>query len=101
MKVVITAAARDDMIAIGDFIAADNPARARSFVRDLRAAVMLIGEMPLAFPLVARYEAMGVSRRPWRNHLVFYRVDRQRVTVLHVIHGARDYEAILVPTPPA
>jgi len=38
---------------------------------------------------------MGVRRRVFGNYAVFYRAEADRVTVLHVLHGARDYEAIL------
>jgi toxin ParE1/3/4 len=31
------------------------------------------------------------------NYLIFYRIDPDHVVVVHVLHGARDYEAILFP----
>jgi len=55
--------------------------------------------MPLAFPLVPRYEHMGVRHRAHGNYQIFYRTvgEPARIDVLHVLHGARDYAAILFP----
>jgi toxin ParE1/3/4 len=47
--------------------------------------------------LVPRYEHTGVRRRPYGNYLIFYRISDDRIEVLHVLHGARDYESILFP----
>jgi hypothetical protein len=53
--------------------------------------------MPRAYPLVPRHENKGVRRVPHGDHLIFYRIGVDTVEILHVIHGARDYEAILFP----
>jgi toxin ParE1/3/4 len=53
--------------------------------------------MPRAYPLVPRYEHLGVRRRSYRDYLIFYRIAGGRIEVLHVLHGARDYEPILFP----
>ena len=53
--------------------------------------------MPLAFPLLSRWKEQGVRRCPYGNCLIFYRIAADVVEVLHVLHGARDYEAILFP----
>lgn len=55
------------------------------------------GPNPSGLPLVPNYEHLGIRRRVFRNHLIFYRVATDQVIVLHVVHGARDYEAILFP----
>jgi plasmid stabilization system protein ParE len=51
--------------------------------------------MPYGFALVPRYERHGIRRRVHGNYLIFYRIDADRVTVIHVLHGARDYAAVL------
>jgi plasmid stabilization system protein ParE len=99
VKVVLSAAARLELEQIGDFIARDNPARARSFVAEIRAACLALGETPRAFPLVPRYERFGIRRRPFGNYLILYRVEQDRVSIVHVLHGARDYEGLLFPGP--
>ncbi|HBK07694.1 MAG TPA: plasmid stabilization protein [Acetobacteraceae bacterium] len=97
MKVVLSDAARLGLERIGDYIARDNPSRAGSFVAELRTACLTLGEMPQAFPLVPRYERLGIRRRPHGNYLIFYRVDQDRVSIVQILHGARDYEALLFP----
>jgi plasmid stabilization system protein ParE len=94
----LTAAAESDLEGIGDYIAQDNPLRALSFVRELREKCLGLGDTPLAFPLVPRYEAHAVRRRVHGNYAIFYRVEAKRVLVLHVLHGAMDYSAILFPS---
>ncbi|MGZ8218664.1 type II toxin-antitoxin system RelE/ParE family toxin [Methylomagnum sp.] len=53
--------------------------------------------MPRAFPLIPRYERHGIRRRAHRDYLIFYRVGEGFVEVIHILHGARDYEALLFP----
>ena len=95
MIVHLSVEAEHDLEVIGDFIAGDNPARALSFVRELRVKCLGLGEMPERFPLVPRYEDVGLRRRAHGNYLVFYRVEAHKVVVIHVLNAAQDYAAIL------
>ena len=95
MIVVLTAEAESDIEAIGDYIAQDNPARALTFIRDLQEQCETLADFPNRFPLVPGYEQRGVRRRVFGNYAIFYRTEVSRVIVLHVLHGARHYEAIL------
>jgi toxin ParE1/3/4 len=95
VKVVFSRTANADLAGIGDFIARHNPQRALSFVRELRASATLLGEMPQAYPLLPRHESSGIRRRPAGNYLIFYRVDEDRVMIVRIIHGARNYDRLL------
>jgi plasmid stabilization system protein ParE len=97
VKVLITAAAKVDLIEIRDFIRPHNPERATSFVQELLDACQALGDAPLGFPLVPRYERSGIRRKVHKDYLIFYRVSGGWVEVIHVLHGARDYEALLFP----
>jgi plasmid stabilization system protein ParE len=97
VKVEISAEAERDLEAIGDYIARDNPRRALSFLRELRVRCRELASLADAFPLVRRYEHLGVRRRVHGAYLIFYRAEASRVVVLHVLHGAMDYGAILYP----
>ena len=99
MKVVFTEDAGRDLLDIGDYIAADSPLRALSFVREVRRKARDIGSQPRSFPVVPRYESKGIRRRRFRAYLIFYRVDPQAVVILHILHGARDYEVLLDKLP--
>jgi toxin ParE1/3/4 len=97
MRVVLSDEAQADLREIALFIVRDNKIRARSFVRELQAKARDVANMPRAFPLVPRYEHFGIRRRPWRDYLIFYRIEDERIAIVHILHGARDYEALLFP----
>lgn len=97
MIVHLSAEAEEDLERIADYIALDNPARAISFLQELRGKCLALADMPERFPLVPRYEASGVRRRGHGNYLIFYRVESEKVVIVHVLHGAQDYSAILFP----
>jgi plasmid stabilization system protein ParE len=100
VNVRILPAAEAEPEAIGDYIALDNPRRALSFVLELRDKCLSLGDMAFAFPIVPRYEDRGVRRRVHGNYQIFYRVvghPAERIDVIHVLHGARSYGAILFP----
>jgi toxin ParE1/3/4 len=97
MRVFLSAAALADLEEIGDWIARDNPARAVTFVHELREACETLAQSPERFAAVPRYKHLGIRRRVYGNYLIFYRIEIDVVDVLHVLHGARDYDAILFP----
>lgn len=88
--------AEHDLEVIGDHIALDNPARARTFVAKLRQKCHALAELPRGFPLVRRYESRGIRKRTHGNYLIFYRITGERITVLHVLHSAMDYGDLLL-----
>jgi toxin ParE1/3/4 len=97
--VIFTDDAEDDLEAIGDYIARDDPSRAESFISGLRERCLSLDEFPERFPLLAGRETSGVRRFSHGKYLVFFRVAAESVEVLHVLHGAQDYMAALFPNP--
>jgi plasmid stabilization system protein ParE len=67
MKIVITAAAKADLIDIGNFIRPHNPERAATFVDELLDRCFTLVNMPRAYPLVPRYEKWGIRRCVYRD----------------------------------
>jgi toxin ParE1/3/4 len=98
MRVVITAAAKADLIAIGDFIRPQNPERAVTFVEELLDRSYALADMPRAYPLVPRYEKFGIRRTVHRDYLIFYRVHEELIEIIRILQGARDYETLLFPS---
>ncbi|HEU5019159.1 MAG TPA: type II toxin-antitoxin system RelE/ParE family toxin [Pseudolabrys sp.] len=98
MIVHLSAEAERDLEVIGDYIASDNPARALSFLQELRSKCLGLADVPERFPPVPRYEATGVRRRGHGDYLIFYRVEAEKVIILHILHGARNYNTILFPS---
>ena len=95
MKVSFADAAIRELEDIGDYIARDNPRRAKTFVEEMREKCLGIGEFPQAYPLVERHTRSKIRKRSYRSYLIFYRVIASRVEIIHVLHGARDYLALL------
>lgn len=87
--------AEQDLEQITDYIARDNPRRALSFIRELRSKCEDLVDNPNGFALVPRYEHHGIRQRVHGNYLIFYRIENARVVIVHILHGATNYGAIL------
>jgi len=70
---------------------------ALNFVQKLREKCESLADAPRGYPLVPRHEHLGIRRRPFGNYLIFYRARPDLVEVVHILHGARDYEPLLFP----
>ena len=97
MIVVVTESAEADLEAIADWIAADNPSRALSFVEELRSACRSLASAARRYPLIPRYESAGIRRRVYRDYLILYRISKRTIEILRVLHGAQDFDAVLFP----
>ncbi len=95
MKVNISEAAKADLIAIQDWIAADNPDRAKTFINELFDCCAALADRPTLYPIVSRYTSLGIRRRLFRSYLIFYLVSEDAVDIIHILHGSRNYEAML------
>ena len=93
MKVTITRDALTDLKEIGGWIAEDDARRARSFVKELREASKSLGRQPRRFPEVPGNNA--IRKRTYRGYLIFYRIESGAVQVIRIVHGSRDWAAIL------
>ena len=80
--------ARADFDAIADYIAADNPDRALTFVDELEQAVLTLARHPQKAPLSPEAGA-DVRRLTHGGYNVFYRETGNKVIVLRILHGAR------------
>ncbi|MFJ6023215.1 type II toxin-antitoxin system RelE/ParE family toxin [Brevundimonas sp. NPDC092305] len=91
MRVVLTAPARLDLIAIGDWIAQDSPGDALKFISRLRKACAELSTLAHRYGENPR---IGLRKRPVGNYLIFYRISAE-VQIIRIIHTARDWEVIL------
>ena len=78
-----------DLEEIGDYIARDNPARAVSFVEELREACKRLPESPESHPTRSEFGA-GLRVAIYRRYMIFFRVLPNEVRVERILHGARD-----------
>lgn len=97
MIVTITAEAEADLEQIAMFIAEQSPRSALELIRELRERCESLLDAPRGYPLVPRYEHLGIRRRPFGRFLILYRVGADTIEVIHILHGARDYESLLFP----
>lgn len=97
MIVVLTAEAEADLEGIASYVAEQSPQSALALIRGLREKCVSLADAPRGYPLVPRYEHKGIRRRPSGNYLIFYRVGHDAIEVIHILHGARDYESLLFP----
>jgi toxin ParE1/3/4 len=99
MRVVITAAAKADLLSIRRYIEPHNPSRAISFTEELLDRCQALAATPMAYPLVPRYERFGIRRCVHGDYLIFYCVEPEQIEVIHILQGARDIEALLFGAP--
>lgn len=95
MKVTLSTRARRDLESIRTYIEKDNPARAVSFVGELRDAAKRIGDMPRAFPLIPRYEQHGIRRRSHKGYGILYSVEPDRIFVHRIVGPGQDHDSAL------
>ena len=86
--------ALEDIEAIGDVIAAGNPARAVSFIDELLEVCARIAERPRAFQ---RREdlAKGLRQAVHGRYLILFTLEKSGVVIERVLHGARRLEDLL------
>jgi len=89
----LTAEAEEDLIAIWDYIALDNPNAADRLLMKLKEKFQLLADNPelgatrTDIAKEMRYLATG-------NYLLLYRVKAGGVDIVRVLHGARNLTAI-------
>ena len=93
-KVVITATAEQDLEAIGDYIAEDNPRKAAETVLRIIQKIERLDSFPERhqvqqhLPGAHRFFIVG-------NYLAVYRIDEEYVYIVRVVQGARDMTELL------
>lgn len=88
-KLVILPAARADLIDIGDFIALDNRSRAASFVAEIEAKIVEVGERPGSFQKRDELH-QGLRHARHGRYLIFFIEVGEEVQIVRVIQGSRD-----------
>lgn len=84
----------EDLQAIGDFIAADNPARAVSFIDEMLAACAGIAERPRAYQRRDDL-ARGLRQAVHGRYLILFTDGGDAVVIERVLHGARRLEDLV------
>jgi toxin ParE1/3/4 len=88
----ISPLAEQDLEAIGDFIAQDNPQRAITFIIELRNQCAKIAANPKACRLRPELGA-NVRSFAYGNYVIFFQETPDSLCIVRVLHGAMDIEA--------
>jgi toxin ParE1/3/4 len=80
-------AAREDLLAIVDYISDDNPAAAQALKDEIEAKVSRL----LDHPKLYRSGRVPGTREMvvHRNYVVIYKQDKTTISILRVLHGAQ------------
>ena len=89
MHLAFTPLAEQDLEAISDYIAADSPVRALSFVRELRAQCQRIALNPPGYRLRPEL-GNGIRSCAHSRYIIFFEATPKEVLIVRILHGARD-----------
>lgn len=93
-QITYTRRARQDLVEIGEYIAADNPRATDRAIDTLMDRAILLSANPQIGSLRAEI-AEGLRLFPVGNYLILYREISVGIEVVRVLHGARDLERLL------
>lgn len=94
MQVVFTIQAEQDLEEIGDYIAADSPGRAVTFIQEIREHCSRIAASPLAYAVRPEL-GEGIRACTHGRYLIVFRPAAEEVLIVRILHGARDLPALL------
>jgi toxin ParE1/3/4 len=91
-RYLISPLAEQDIEAIGDYIAQDNPHRALTFIAELRSQCARLAASPKACR--SRPE-LGENIRSYAfgNYVLFFQIEQNEFCIVRVLHGAMDIAA--------
>lgn len=91
MNIELSPQAVEDLKEIGRYIARDNPRRGQSFSAEMKAHCLRLIDMPGQG--VARGRISSDLRMvPYKNYLIFYRVNKTVLRIERFLHSARDID---------
>jgi plasmid stabilization system protein ParE len=95
-KVVWTEKASSHLQAIYEYIAHDSPVYADRFVRSLVKATEKLESMPSCGRIVPEFNDVTIREIIYQNYRIVYSHRQARISILAVIHAARDFSQLIV-----
>lgn len=80
---------------IEDFIARDSVLNAVNFVDRLIESTELLTSNPRLGRVVPEFNRTDLRELVFRNYRIIYLLGNERITILRVIHGARDLRSLV------
>ncbi len=93
-RVIWTLAAWNDLETVADFISRDSPYYAAAWVRNVRDAARSLNLMSMRGRVVPEIGDRQIRELIIQSYRLIYKVERSRVAVLGIIHGARDLKTL-------
>lgn len=92
-QLLITPVAERDLAEIWAYIAEDSPRAATSFIEQIEAKFTPLLEFP-GMGAPRDMLAAGLRAVPFKNYCIYYTFTDADVTIVRVVHGARDVRAM-------
>lgn len=93
LRLLITPVAEADLAEIWAFIAEESPKAAASFIEQIEQKFAPLLEFP-GMGAPRNQIAAGLRAVPYKNYVIYYVHDDVAVTIVRVVHGARDVWAL-------
>lgn len=99
-RLTLTPLAEQDLESIADYIAADNPIRVVRFIKELRTHCQRIINNPSGY---RRRPELGDDLRSCAHgsYVIFFTASPDEVTVIRILHAARDITTQLQQSDPS
>ena len=96
-QVRLLSIAEEDFTEIISFIAADNPAAAEEIANKIEKNLGLLSENPKLGRIPGEEEIKNLGYRYLivQNYIIFYTVEGKTIFIHRILHGARNYKALL------
>ena len=98
MKLVWTDPCIEDLRSIRDCIARDSDFYAANFVEQVILSVERLLQFPRLGRVVPEADDQNIRELIYQSYRIIYRIARERIEILTVVHGSRDLTRL--PTPP-
>jgi addiction module RelE/StbE family toxin len=94
-----TLTAAEDVQLLEQWIARDSPLNAVDFTDRLIGSVEILANNPLIGRVVPEFNREGLRELIFKGYRIVYSVEEGRLTILRVVHGARDLRRLAAREP--
>lgn len=96
-QVRLLSIAEEDFTEIISYIAADNPSGADAIANKIEKNLESLSDNPNLgrIPREEEIRNLGYRYLIVQNHLIFYTIEEKTIFVHRILHGARNYKALL------
>lgn len=93
-RIIRTRQSREDVIEIWEYVASDSAVAADKLLKKFDETMRRLSEHPLIGAAQDKFRP-GLRSFPVGKYVIFYEVDADGITIIRVLHGARDWPRII------